>query len=222
MKFECGDLERALAQPELMPEAREHLKDCADCRREYRLWVDISSTAKHLHHDWESPSLWPKIREVLETEHQPAPVWWRQWRIWAVAAGVCVAAVLAPFFWRRALPPAVATVARQAPAPAAAAARTDEDFLTEQALLEVEKSEAAYRQSIEKLSHLAEPKLKSASSARVINEREKLLTLDSAIAETRANVKLNRFNVHLQTALADLYREKQQTLQELLTRDQKN
>ena len=32
MKFECGDLERALAISELMPEAREHLKVCAACR----------------------------------------------------------------------------------------------------------------------------------------------------------------------------------------------
>jgi len=28
MKFECGDLERALAVSDLMPQAREHLKTC--------------------------------------------------------------------------------------------------------------------------------------------------------------------------------------------------
>ena len=42
MKFECGDLERALANSDLFPEAREHLKTCAVCRREYRLWNEIS------------------------------------------------------------------------------------------------------------------------------------------------------------------------------------
>jgi hypothetical protein len=46
--------------------------------------------------------------------------------------------------------------------------------------------------------------------------------LDSAILETRSNIAQNRFNVRLQTDLADLYREKRQTLQEVLTRDQPN
>ena len=96
------------------------------------------------------------------------------------------------------------------------------DFLTEQALKEVERKENAYRQSIDKLSQLAEPKLQSAASAVAVNYREKLVMLDSAIAETRANLDQNRFNVRLQTELANLYREKQDTLKELLTRDQKN
>ena len=46
--------------------------------------------------------------------------------------------------------------------------------------------------------------------------------LDSAITDTRSNVAVNRFNVRLQKTLADLYREKQQTLEELLKRDQNN
>jgi hypothetical protein len=46
--------------------------------------------------------------------------------------------------------------------------------------------------------------------------------LDEAIAETRANLDQNRFNVRLQMELANLYREKQEALKELLTRDQKN
>jgi hypothetical protein len=96
------------------------------------------------------------------------------------------------------------------------------DFLTEQALLEVEKNEAAYRKSIEHLSQLAEPKLEDSSSAVAVNAQEKLLMLDAAIADTRGNVATNRFNLHLQTTLAELYREKQQTLKELLTGDQSN
>ena len=43
MKFECGDLERALAVPELMQEAREHLKNCPACRNELRLWNEIAA-----------------------------------------------------------------------------------------------------------------------------------------------------------------------------------
>jgi hypothetical protein len=55
-----------------------------------------------------------------------------------------------------------------------------------------------------------------------VSYHEKLLLLDSAISETRANLDQNRLNVGLQNNLADLYRQKQQTLQEILTSDQKN
>jgi hypothetical protein len=219
MKFECGDLERALAVPDLMPEAREHLKLCAACRREYRLWNEISATAKELHEDWESPTIWPNIRKVLEAERKAAPAWWKEWKTWAIAAAVIIAALLPLRLWQRSTP----TV--RPPAPLATRTNplsSNRDFLTEQALQEVEKSETAYRQSIDKLSRLAQPKLEKAASPAVLNAREELLLLDSAIAETRANVSSNRFNVRLQTTLADLYREKQHTLQELLTRDQKN
>jgi hypothetical protein len=46
--------------------------------------------------------------------------------------------------------------------------------------------------------------------------REKLLLLDSAIADLKANIETNRYNVYLQNQLASLYREKQKTLQEWL------
>jgi predicted anti-sigma-YlaC factor YlaD len=209
MKFECGDLERALAVSDLMPEAREHLKHCAACRHEYRLWNEISSTAKLLHEDWETPDLWPRIRKAIEAEQKPRsrPVW-TKWQVWAVAATLVLAVAL---FFARPKAPAPGTVASG-----------NQDFLTEQALHEVEANEAAYRRSIEKLSHLAQSKLKNLNPATAVNYREKLLMLDTAISDTRASLDHNRFNVRLQMDLAGLYREKQQTLEELLTRDQKN
>jgi hypothetical protein len=219
MKFECGDLERALAISELMPEAREHLKLCAACRREYRVWNDISAAAKDLHEGWDTPTLWPNIRKAIEAEPKPKPkpLWWREGKTWAVAATILISAVLLTRPWQRTTSALPNTETQLAPA-----LSSNSDFLTEQALREVEKSEAAYRQSIAKLSQIAEPRLKNSASAATVNCREKLLTLDSAIAETRTNLTQNRFNVHLQRALADLYREKKQTLEELLTRDQKN
>ena len=215
MKFECGDLDRALANPELMPEAREHLKQCAACRREYRIWTEMSAAAKGLHEEWESPDLWGRIRASLDAEPKAKPAWWKDRRLWAVAAlllvGICVA-LIRP--WAHSVPPG------QNNPPSLNAG--NRDFLTEQALNEVEKNETAYRQSIDKLSQLAAPKLQNPVSAIAVNYREKLVMLDSAIAETRANLDQNRFNVRLQTELANLYREKQETLKELLTRDQKN
>src|SRR5438270_844618 len=223
MKFECGDLERALAISELMPEAREHLKTCAACRREYRLWNELSVAAKELRQDWDTPTLWPNIKKAIEAEPKPKPkpVWWKEWKTWAVAATVLISAVLLSRPWQWTSAPPAGTEAQTEPQ-AAAPLSSNRDFLTEQTLREVEKSEAAYRQSIEKLSRIAEPKLQKSASAVTVSCREKLLMLDSAISETRSNLAQNRFNVHLQRELADLYREKQQTLEELLTRDQKN
>jgi hypothetical protein len=221
MKFECGDLERALAVSELMPEAREHLKHCAACRREYRLWNEISASAKELHEEWKSPELWSKIRNRLEAEPKPKPaaVWWKEWKAWAVAATVIVAAGL--LMWKfgpfqQSATPSNSEAVQVAPTAG------NRDFLTEQALRDVEKNEAAYRQSIERLSQLAAPALQNPVSAMAVNCREKLQMLDSAIAETRANLDHNRFNTRLQMELANLYRKKQQTLRELVTRDQKN
>jgi hypothetical protein len=219
MKFECGDLERALEVSELMPEAREHLKQCANCRREYRLWNEISNTARQLHEEWDTPALWSNIQNTLRTEPSPweVPAWKKHWKIWSVAAAVLIGAglLLLPRFERIGQAPGATNIAHTNGAP-------DRDFLTEQALQEVQRTEAAYRHSIDKLSELAQPKLADRASPVAANYKEKLLLLDSAISETRANLTHNRFNVRLQTELADLYREKQQTLQELLTRDQKN
>ena len=211
MKFECGDLERALANSDLFPEAREHLKTCAVCRREYRLWNDISSVARELHEEWDTPALWPTIRQAIEAERKPERIWWKQRKTWAAAA-LAIAIVVPVGLWRHSV----------AIAPAARTQSSTPDFLTEQALREVEKSEAAYRQSIARLSQLAAPKLSEPSSPEVANEKERLALLDSAIAETRASVASNRFNIRLQTALADLYRQKQETLRDLLSHDAKN
>lgn len=98
MKFECGDLERALAVPELMQEAREHLRSCAACRSELRLWNEISDTARQLHEEWESPDLWDRIREDIASEPRPRHNWWSDWKVWAVAASVSVAVALGLWF----------------------------------------------------------------------------------------------------------------------------
>ncbi len=221
MRFECGDLERALANADLMPEAREHLKTCAGCRREYRLWSDIPNAARELHQNWETPDLWPSIRRAMEAEAPPQVPWWRHWatddwKLWGVAAVILIAVGLPLQTWQR-QPQRAAANAKQS-----AVTTADRDFLTEQALQEVEQSEAAYRLSIEKLSRLAKPRLEQAKAPAIVNAKEKLRLLDAAIADTRSNIALNRFNVSLQRTLAGLYSEKQETLQALVRPDAKN
>ena len=90
------------------------------------------------------------------------------------------------------------------------------DFLTENALQEVQQAERAYARSIEKLSAVASQDLERSSTPLAAAYREKLTLLDSGIAELKATVESNRYNTYLQTELAGLYRQKQLTLQEWL------
>jgi hypothetical protein len=103
-----------------------------------------------------------------------------------------------------------------APDPEPAVADSQRRLLTDEALREVERSEAAYMRSIERLSALAAPKLASADSPLLANYREKLLVLDSAIADCRAQLEQNRFNAHLRRELLAVYQMKQATLTEVL------
>jgi hypothetical protein len=103
---------------------------------------------------------------------------------------------------------------RQPPVPQPAGA--EHRLLGEQALQDVERAELDYVQSIERLSTLAAPALTSPPSELLTIHREKLLLLDAAIAECRAQVERNRFNTHLRRELLAMYQEKRKTLEEIL------
>ncbi len=207
MKFECKDLERALAVQELMPDAREHARHCEECRRQLWLWGEMSSTASQLHVEWESPDLWPRIQQALAAESAARKPRASHWR-WALPLAAAAAVVVAVGLWM------------SRPAPPAQPASPD--FLTEQALREVRQAETAYLNSIEKLSRLANPKLERATSPLSTTYREKLIVLDSAIRDLRGALDRNPYNAYLRTELASLYHEKQQTLEEILHREQIN
>ena len=202
MKFECKDLERALALPELMSEAREHARNCPACRRELWLWKEISNAAPELRKNWDSPGLWPRIEQMLIKEtgarKSGRPIW--HWLTAAAAVAVLAIGITLLF---------TGSTRRPVPRPAA-------DFLTEQALREVERTEAAYTRSIDRLTKLAAPRLEQQTSALAASYREKLVVLDAAIKEMDATLDENPYNAYLRTELAALYREKQRTLQELL------
>jgi len=83
-------------------------------------------------------------------------------------------------------------------------------------LKEIEAAEQAYMLSIEKLSKLSPFQPINAESPLLASYHEKLLIIDAAIAECRTNIEINRFNAHLRKELLSMYREKQNTLQELL------
>ena len=210
MIFQCQDLDRALATPALMPDARAHALDCPRCAEQLFLWAEISRIAPQLREAWDSPTLWPRIQSALAAAAKGHPAPSRpipMWR-WALAAAAVVTLALAlsqP--WRSARGPWDPHT-RQ--------------FLTQDALREVQQAEAAYSRSIDKLSAVAGPALEESPSPLAAVYREKLLVLDSAIADLKANVESNRYNVYLQGQLASLYREKQRTLREWVENANRN
>jgi hypothetical protein len=196
MIFQCQDLDRALATPELLPDARAHARDCPRCATQLFLWSEISRLAPELHEEWESPALWPRIEAAAAARSAPRralPVW--RWSL--AAAAVLALALVLSHPWR-----------------GGSSGPHSRQFLTQDALRQVQQAEAAYSRSIDRLSAVAGPGLDQSASPLAALYREKLLVLDSAIADLRQNIQTNRYNVYLQGQLASLYREKQHTLQE--------
>lgn len=204
MILQCGDLERALRTPELMPDMRAHAETCPTCAEQLHLWNEISRVAPELHQEWESPFLWTRIEANLAAEEKPRRV--PAWR-WAVAAFASIAVV---------------AMAAMMMHPWRSGAPGERELLTERALSEVQQAEAVYAKSIARLSTLAEKNLRESSSPLASVYREKLALLDAAIADLKASVEQNRYNTYLRTELASLYQEKQETLQEWLQNANRN
>ncbi len=92
----------------------------------------------------------------------------------------------------------------------------DKSLLKSSALKEVETAESSYELAIDKLAAEAKPQLENPATPLLANYREKLLVLDSAIAELRAQAGLNPSNAQLRYQLLAMYQEKQRTLEEVL------
>ena len=86
-------------------------------------------------------------------------------------------------------------------------------LLSEEALTDIERSEAQYVQAIDELTRIAAPKLEMPDSPFVVNLRERLHTIDTAIADVRTEIARNRFNAHLRRQLLWIYQEKRRTLE---------
>jgi hypothetical protein len=217
MKAECQDLERALsgADPSLFAALEAHALSCAACARELAGWRALSDAAPSLKRTWASPGLWPAIHQRLAEESQraesrPRP---REARAWARL--LPAAAIVALF----AIATAGLLVFRNAGGrePLVSHWETTKDpILEERAVDEVEAAEKSYLASIDNLSRLAQPRLAGATSPILMNYREKLDVLDSGIAELKSSIEQNRYNTHLRRELLAMYKEKQQTLQNLM------
>jgi len=214
MNVDCKEFENLLSEgiSELPDAAAAHLRNCRACAEEWQAWQEVAQAAPALRKTWESPELWPRIRQSLAVEVKRAERWhwwrggaFRQWGLqWQATAAAIVLVLAGLGGWMMLHPTRDASV------------DGDRRLLTESTLDEIERNEAAYLKSIDKLSQLAAPKVQDAESPILASYREKLLLIDSAIGELRNQVDRNRFNAHLRQELLLIYQEKQRTLEEVL------
>lgn len=226
MNIQCEDLEFILRRqdPELLEALTNHAQSCPACHEELSRWNEISSAAVSLKKQWDSPQLWPMIAKSLATEAHIGNrrissalaigvERGRRFRLFLsnnwrpIAAALLLAAVSLSSAWMLLRGPTEPEIQITVP--------QEKQLLTEQTVREIERAEAAYLQSINKLSKLVEPRIEQPSSPLLASYREKLMMIDAAIDECRANVEQNRFNAHLRTELLSIYREKQHTLQQV-------
>ena len=208
--------------PSAIDRLRVHAARCEECSQALALWDGISSEAPGLRRAWNSPDLMPRIAAAIEAERsRPAgtaapgreasdaagrsPAGRFRWVPIAAAATLFVVAMTGLQVFRN----------RGGREPLVNAAAGD-PLLSQGSLADVESAEANYVRSIERLSAQARPRIENATTPLFVNYREKLLLLDSAIAEMRTQIESNQFNSHLRRELLAMYQEKQRTLQELM------
>lgn len=215
MTFTCRDLDDALREqePAALEAARAHAAICPDCGRTLALWDEIAVAAQHLRREWPSPGLWPRIARALAQEPRPRaarPGWLARLpaRLSLAAAAALVLAAAAAWL-----------TLRGPDRPAAVDATAAGRLLTDVTLRDVERAEAEYVASIDRLARLAEPRVQEGASPLHARYREKLRLLDAAIATCRAQLDRNRFNAHLRRELLSMYQEKRRTLEQLMEQE---
>jgi hypothetical protein len=184
------------------------------CREELRAWKSLSVAAEGLRDYSDSPSFWPRIEGALaeEAAQKAQSAGLRRWFSflpeisvgWQTAlAGAFVLVLTVSAGWiflRRPLD----------------GGKGDQSLLKSKALKEVESAETAYERAIDKLVAEAKPQLDNPATPLLANYHEKLLVLDSAIADLQAQAGLNPSNAQLRYQLLAMYQEKQRTLEEVL------
>jgi hypothetical protein len=216
MNIDCKDRDRIFRDgtPVEWAALEQHGLNCPACAEELRAWKSLSAAARELRDYSDSPSLWPRIEHALTEQAAAKKQRWGWldfgtsihlgWQVAAAAAMVVVLTLGSVWVYQ-------SRVDRKGGSEAA-----DKSLLKSSALAEVERTQEAYEQAIDKLAAQAKPQIDNPTTPLQQSYREKLLVLDSAIDDLRAQAGLNPSNAHLRQQLLAMYQEKQQTLQDIL------
>jgi hypothetical protein len=216
MNVTCSDRDRIFEDgtPAEWAALEAHAASCPVCEEEVRAWKSLSAAAKELRDYSDSPSFWPRIERALAEEaarnaqHAGRKSWFSflpslspVWQPALAGALVLLLTISAGWFYLH---------------PLKKGQSTDASLLQSSALKEVESAETAYERAINKLAAETKPQLENPATALLANYREKLLVLDSAIADLRAQAGMNPSNAQLRYQLLAMYQEKQHTLEGVL------
>lgn len=216
MNVNCNDRDRIFEDgtPGEWEALEVHAANCPLCAEELRAWKSLSVAAQELRDYTESPVFWPRIERALAEQavRNPRRAGRGGWLSllpgislgWQTAvAGAIVLVLTISVVW----------IISQRPD---RANESDKSLLKSAALHNVEQAEAAYVQAIDKLAADASPQLENPTTPLLANYHEKLVVLDSAIADLRSQSGLNPSNAQLRHQLLAMYQEKQHTLEEIL------
>jgi hypothetical protein len=216
MNVTCRDRDRLFEDgtPAEWAALEAHAASCPHCAEEVRVWKSLSVAAKKLRDYSESPSLWPRIERALAEEAA------RKAQIAARKSWFSFLPSLSPA-WQTALAGAFVLLLTISAGWFAIhgphrTGDNDKSLLKSSALKEVESAETAYVRAIDKLAADTKPQLENPATPLLANYHEKLLVLDSAISDLRAQAGMNPSNAQLRYQLLAMYQEKQHTLEEVL------
>jgi hypothetical protein len=216
MNVTCSDRDRIFEDgtPAEWAALEVHAASCPVCEEEVCAWKALSVAAKQLRDYSDSPSFWPRIERALaeDAARNAQRAGRKSWfsflpsllPVWQTAmAGALVLVLTISAGWFYVHPPKNGHAA-------------DPSLLQSSALKEVESAETAYERAIDKLAAETKPQLENPATPLLANYHEKLLVLDSAISDLRAQAGMNPSNAQLRHQLLAMYQEKQHTLEEVL------
>lgn len=217
MSVTCKDRERIFEDgtPAEWAALETHAASCPVCKEQVRAWKSLSTAAEELREYSASPSFWPRIARALAEEAAQKAQRGRLGRWFSLLPELSLG-------WQTALAGAFILILTLSAGwiflrrPFDGGGKEDQSLLKSRALREVESAETAYERAINKLAAETKPQLDNPATPLLANYHEKLLVLDSAIADLREQAGLNPSNAQLRYQLLAMYREKQHTLEEVL------
>ena len=215
MNVNCKDRERIFMDgtAEEWAAMEVHATLCAECTEELRAWKALSNAAEELRDYRENPVLWRRIEaSLIEEKQKSQKAWWEWPMIWRHAPMAWQMVLAGAMVLALALTGGYIVWHRDASQPVVA----NGNFLKDQKLAEVERTEREYMKAIDQLAIEARPQMEANSSPLMASYQEKLMVLDSAINELRLQAGQNPSNAHLRYQLLAMYQAKEATLQEIL------
>ena len=192
-------------------EFENHMEQCDECREAFALDGLIEGEAQKLPAPESSPWLWTRIENELKREkkksrsigmaevlsHIFSP---KQHLIYKIAALLVVSVGVSYLLFFRTTGTEPASM----------------NFLTSSALSRVEERQKEYEQAIAELEKATIPLVANADTDLLLLYRDKLETIDAQIARCKEALEYNRANAHIRRYLLAAYRDKKETLIELI------